>query len=276
MTDLFFCSRNPNTIVIKTIIRKLVEYYNINIAKLHKSVLLYISASLYIKRYFVVHDSERSDECIDFTMIITSRNNASISNFGGGSRWQSEYPWCIIEFLKNREKQKKKNDGKTGIFTKTSFLINRFFYMVVIQKLIITTEIFDFNEIFSNVYNICRNRKNLPVILKLKNHKFFVLITKDYKYNTKFSIIFPSSVYRENSKHYYRKIFNVDKNFLPQKNTLKFNTKFLISCSYSYLKIIRIIGTIFFFSILSSNIVKNSPLKHEPPFSPTTGNYILD
>ncbi|KAF0761925.1 Uncharacterized protein FWK35_00036562 [Aphis craccivora] len=47
-------------------------------------------------------DSERSDEyCIDFTMMcvcvfffvsvysITSRNNASISNFGGGFRWQS-------------------------------------------------------------------------------------------------------------------------------------------------------------------------------------------
>ncbi|KAF0749283.1 Uncharacterized protein FWK35_00030358, partial [Aphis craccivora] len=26
----------------------------------------------------------------------TSRNNASYSNFGGGFRWQSEYPWCII------------------------------------------------------------------------------------------------------------------------------------------------------------------------------------
>ncbi|KAF0757120.1 Uncharacterized protein FWK35_00004820 [Aphis craccivora] len=30
-------------------------------------------------------------------MIITYRNNASIPNFGGGFRWQSEYPWCIIE-----------------------------------------------------------------------------------------------------------------------------------------------------------------------------------
>ncbi|KAF0714282.1 serine protease snake-like isoform X2, partial [Aphis craccivora] len=46
-------------------------------------------------------DSERSDECIDFTMMcfvcvsvysITSRNNAPISNFGGGFRWKSEYP----------------------------------------------------------------------------------------------------------------------------------------------------------------------------------------
>ncbi|KAF0740841.1 Uncharacterized protein FWK35_00033344 [Aphis craccivora] len=28
---------------------------------------------------------------------ITSRNNASISNFGCGFHWQDEYPWCIIE-----------------------------------------------------------------------------------------------------------------------------------------------------------------------------------
>ncbi|KAE9523860.1 hypothetical protein AGLY_015748 [Aphis glycines] len=50
-------------------------------------------------------NSERSDECIDFTMIfffvsvysITSRNNAPISNYGGGFRCKSEYPWCIIE-----------------------------------------------------------------------------------------------------------------------------------------------------------------------------------
>ncbi|KAF0736746.1 Uncharacterized protein FWK35_00022827 [Aphis craccivora] len=47
-----------------------------------------------------------SDECIDFTMLYvlylfvytrTCRNNASISNFGGGFRCKSEYPWCIIE-----------------------------------------------------------------------------------------------------------------------------------------------------------------------------------
>ncbi|KAE9523426.1 hypothetical protein AGLY_015978 [Aphis glycines] len=42
-------------------------------------------------------NSERSDECIDFTKIITSRNNAPISNYGGGFRCKSEYPWCIIE-----------------------------------------------------------------------------------------------------------------------------------------------------------------------------------
>ncbi|KAF0760618.1 Uncharacterized protein FWK35_00025775 [Aphis craccivora] len=76
-------------------------------------------------RVFSIANSERSEECIDFTMIITSRNNASISNFGGGFRWKTEYHWCIIQvkskhlptvLKKNREKQKK-NDGKTGIFT---------------------------------------------------------------------------------------------------------------------------------------------------------------
>ncbi|KAF0753998.1 Uncharacterized protein FWK35_00020372 [Aphis craccivora] len=50
-------------------------------------------------------------------LFITSRNNAPISNFGGGFRCESEYPWCIIEVksnyfptvLKKIEKNKKKS-----------------------------------------------------------------------------------------------------------------------------------------------------------------------
>ncbi|KAF0757663.1 Uncharacterized protein FWK35_00021429 [Aphis craccivora] len=53
--------------------------------------------SLYHQLYLKFLDSERSEECIDFTMIITSHNNAPISNFMGGFRCKSEYPWCIIE-----------------------------------------------------------------------------------------------------------------------------------------------------------------------------------
>ncbi|KAF0769312.1 Uncharacterized protein FWK35_00000742 [Aphis craccivora] len=49
------------------------------------------------RKFSLKTNSERSDECIDFTMIITSRNNAPISNYGGGFRCKSEYPWCIIE-----------------------------------------------------------------------------------------------------------------------------------------------------------------------------------
>ncbi|KAF0753784.1 Uncharacterized protein FWK35_00025066 [Aphis craccivora] len=37
--------------------------------------------------------------CVFFVSVysITSRNNAPISNFGGGFRCKSKYPWCIIE-----------------------------------------------------------------------------------------------------------------------------------------------------------------------------------
>ncbi|KAE9540084.1 hypothetical protein AGLY_005336 [Aphis glycines] len=87
-------------------------------------ILNKICNSMCLNFVLLLSDSERSDECIDFTMIITSRNNASISNFGGGFRWKSEYPWCIIEFSK---KSRKKNDGKTGIFTQNQFLTESIF-----------------------------------------------------------------------------------------------------------------------------------------------------
>ncbi|KAF0766146.1 Uncharacterized protein FWK35_00007445 [Aphis craccivora] len=54
-------------------------------------------------RCWHILDPERSDECIDFTMVndvffqITCQNNVSISNFEGGFRWKNEYPWCIIK-----------------------------------------------------------------------------------------------------------------------------------------------------------------------------------
>ncbi|KAF0764235.1 Uncharacterized protein FWK35_00014074, partial [Aphis craccivora] len=59
---------------------------------------------------------------------ITSRNNAPISNYGGDSRWKSEYPWCIIEvksknfltIFKKIEKNKKKMRF-TGFFTQNQF-----------------------------------------------------------------------------------------------------------------------------------------------------------
>ncbi|KAF0755216.1 Uncharacterized protein FWK35_00015398, partial [Aphis craccivora] len=78
--------------------------------------------------------------CVFFVCVysITSRNIAVISNFGDGFRYKSEYPWCIIEVkvFKKIEKNKKKNDGKREFLRKTSFRPNRYFYMVVIEKLI--------------------------------------------------------------------------------------------------------------------------------------------
>ncbi|KAE9532108.1 hypothetical protein AGLY_010310 [Aphis glycines] len=84
---------------------------------------------------------------------IACRNIASISNFGVVS------------------------DGKRSkVYISNSFQKNRFFYMVVTQKLIIvntrnfnqTIEIFDFSN--SNFYEISQNHKNLQCISK--NKKF--------------------------------------------------------------------------------------------------------
>ncbi|KAF0765267.1 Uncharacterized protein FWK35_00015814 [Aphis craccivora] len=82
---------------------------------------------------------------------ITSRNNAPISNYGGGFRCKSEYLWLYRSKVnifqqfskKSRKTKKKKMTDEREILRNTSFRPNRFFYMVVIQKLItIILEIF--------------------------------------------------------------------------------------------------------------------------------------
>ncbi|KAE9523705.1 hypothetical protein AGLY_015923 [Aphis glycines] len=155
----------------------------------------------------LILDSERSDECIDFTMIITNRNNAPISNYGGDYRGKKLT--FSNSFQKIREKQKK-NDGKT------------------------TTEIFDFFEKFflkcrcfwmtknSNFYEICRKRENL----QYKSVDKILLALKYLKMHNFFLLAFEVQILTK------------------------------IRQNYEYLQIIL-------------------PLKHKPPFSPTTGNYIL-
>ncbi|KAF0687265.1 Uncharacterized protein FWK35_00034332 [Aphis craccivora] len=69
---------------------------------------------------------------------ITSRNNASISIFGGSFRWKSEYPWCIIEVkskhfptvFKKIEKNQKKSDEITGIFPQNQFSTKLIFFFL--------------------------------------------------------------------------------------------------------------------------------------------------
>ncbi|KAF0765103.1 Uncharacterized protein FWK35_00003523 [Aphis craccivora] len=70
---------------------------NVKISYRYDLRILSEAMNVLILQCCVFLDSERSDECIDFTMIITSRNNAPISNYRGGFRCKSEYPWCIIE-----------------------------------------------------------------------------------------------------------------------------------------------------------------------------------
>ncbi|KAF0752469.1 Uncharacterized protein FWK35_00021842 [Aphis craccivora] len=98
---------------------------------------------------------------------ITSRNNALISNFVGGFRWQNQYPWCIIEFSKkSRKTKKKKNDGKRDVFRKTSFRPNRSFYIVVIQKRqkLITVFQFILQLHLEDYYLFCKSNSNLLVV----------------------------------------------------------------------------------------------------------------
>ncbi|KAE9545351.1 hypothetical protein AGLY_000894 [Aphis glycines] len=134
-------------------------------------------------------NSERSDECIDFTMIITSQNNAPISNYGGWFPIGKKLTFSNI-FQNNREKQKK-NDGKTGIFTQNQFSTESIFLYGCNSKtnhckyLKISPNIYN-SIIFihvgkkilddqknlkivytSNFYEICRKRENLQVFLEL-------------------------------------------------------------------------------------------------------------
>ncbi|KAE9541284.1 hypothetical protein AGLY_004529 [Aphis glycines] len=197
-----------------TLRKQVAQYYH------HAKGIVGISRICLFKQ-----NSEWSDECIDFTMIITSQNNASISNFGGGFRWKGEYPWCIIEFSTE-------SIFLYGCNSKT----NHCKYLKFSPN-VYTTEIFDFYANFflkcrSNFYEICRKRENLQTteIFNFSEKCFF-----------KVSIKF----------------------FWPNQNTCKFYTKFLICYSYS----------IIHKNNLNFGVLR--PLKHKPPFSPTTGNYIL-
>ncbi|KAF0772342.1 Uncharacterized protein FWK35_00000504, partial [Aphis craccivora] len=101
-------------------------------------------------------------------MIITSRNNATISNFEAGFRCKSEYPWCIIQ-VKSKHfliKNKKKIKEKREFLHKTSFRPNRFFYMVVNQKIITRND----NDLSSNDFKYLRLKSS--ILLKIVPYEF--------------------------------------------------------------------------------------------------------
>ncbi|KAE9531859.1 hypothetical protein AGLY_010061 [Aphis glycines] len=126
-------------------------------------------------------DFERSDECIDFTMMcvffffvsvdnIWSSKNASIFDFSpslkrklnlvGTLGGQKLKIFNIFEM--NREKPQK-NEGKRDFLRKTSLRQNRIFYFAIIQKLIDTIEILNFSN--SNLYEICQNCENVQLLV---------------------------------------------------------------------------------------------------------------
>ncbi|KAF0771237.1 Uncharacterized protein FWK35_00001576, partial [Aphis craccivora] len=125
----------------------------------------------------------------------TYRNNASISNYEGGFRWQNESSWCIGEvgrsffeilnsFQKYREKPKKKLRENRNFYTKPVFesiflygcnsKTNHCKYLKFSPNQ--TTEIFDFFKTFLMIQiftksvekaKICKYLKFLPVIYRL-------------------------------------------------------------------------------------------------------------
>ncbi|KAF0773331.1 Uncharacterized protein FWK35_00006550 [Aphis craccivora] len=123
--ESYYISGVANGKQIKYLERQLIILKNETTYKLILRVTL-LSCEIKRVNYNQYVHSERCYEYIDFKMMciffcvsvysITSRNNASISNFGGGFQWQSEYLWCIIEVkskhfptdLKKIEKKRKK------------------------------------------------------------------------------------------------------------------------------------------------------------------------
>ncbi|KAE9536734.1 hypothetical protein AGLY_006967 [Aphis glycines] len=159
-------------------------------------------------------------------------------NFGGGFRWKSEYPWCIIEtesgFLYGC-------NSKTNYCKYLKFLPNVYVSVIYIQL--------NFRKFFFEVsFKVLRN------------------LSKTRKFAS-----FSSSSYRENSKHHYRKNFNVDKIFLAQSKYLKILYKvphmhnfFLLAFEVQILTKIRQ-NHEYLQIILLTNHLRSEPPRSTPP-----------
>ncbi|KAF0764553.1 Uncharacterized protein FWK35_00026184 [Aphis craccivora] len=75
-----------------------------------------------LQRKLITIDSERSDECIDFTMLcvfffflcLCTRESVEIM-------LEFQTLGVVSDFFQKRREKPKKNDGKTGIFTQNQF-----------------------------------------------------------------------------------------------------------------------------------------------------------
>ncbi|KAE9535262.1 hypothetical protein AGLY_007995 [Aphis glycines] len=107
------------------------------ISKLYK-IDLFIKSSPFHKMkivssrfiYYNYTDSERSDECIDFTMTLSLKRKLNLVGALGGQKLK-----IFNIFEMNREKPQK-NEGKRDFLRKTSLRQNRIFYFAITQKLI--------------------------------------------------------------------------------------------------------------------------------------------
>ncbi|KAF0764096.1 Uncharacterized protein FWK35_00002501, partial [Aphis craccivora] len=191
---------------------------------IHTAPNYVMSDDLFYKKF---NDSERSDECIDFTMMcwtVSDRKVNVVGTLGG----------------QNVRKNPKRVTEKQEFLRKTSFRPNRYFYMVVNQKLI---------TIYLNF------QKKLTFFELFIDHRNFLSINKFW-------------MAKNTLKCYTR--FLMIQTFTKSVENAK-----ICNISRRYLNILPVIKIGVFFT---SNIDENSskpPLKHKPPFSPITENYTL-
>ncbi|KAE9545436.1 hypothetical protein AGLY_000979 [Aphis glycines] len=74
----------------------------------------------------------KGESLVMITDNITSRNNAPISNYGGGFRCKSEYPWCIMEFKFLRNLSKTRKFAILKIWYK---VLHKFFFKYLVDKI---------------------------------------------------------------------------------------------------------------------------------------------
>ncbi|KAE9527043.1 hypothetical protein AGLY_013691 [Aphis glycines] len=108
---------------------------------------------------------------------ITSRNNAPISNYGGGFRCKSEYPWCIIEFSKKSRKTKKKMTEKRQFLRKTSFRPNRFFLWFVDKIFLALSKYLKIVYKVSHMHNFFLLAFEVQILTKIRqNYEYLQII----------------------------------------------------------------------------------------------------
>ncbi|KAE9524283.1 hypothetical protein AGLY_015322 [Aphis glycines] len=158
-----------------------------------------------------------------FKSRITSRNNAPISNYGGGFRCKSEYPWCIIEFSKKSRKTKKKMTEKRQFLRKTSFRPNRFFLWSPLKFSIFL------RNFFKSVNKKFLDDQKFKFLRNLSKTRKFAILKIWYKVLHKFFF-----------KYLVDKIFLALSNYLHNFFLLAFKVQILtkISQNHEYLQII--------------------------------------
>ncbi|KAE9524024.1 hypothetical protein AGLY_015671 [Aphis glycines] len=202
------------------------------------------------------------------------------------NRYGKDYDEVIISFILVEKKILEKYVKRIIEIDKKKFKntnIIPFMHGIIGDTKKKTTEIFNFSNVDKKMENFIQGSLRVILIIVKKKIKNLQIFSCNFvkKFNTKFSISFPSSSCRENSKHHYRKNFKCILENLTSYNLSQniriFNTKFLISVIHKNfcisnleLKIYKIFHKELKFWCIQA--IKTININH---LSPTTINYIL-